>query len=127
MHISYIIENGKTAEKLCLPKHFFIALFFCFLVLKTHCQTLPLCTENQPTRDKHYPKMHHLVALLIHMYSIVMSALHSYIFRQLLKIALQVICGMLTSSMLLTLERVNASIALYSLNRNVLEKISTFF
>ena len=71
--------------------------------------------------------MHHLVALLIHMYSIVMSALHSYIFRQLLKIALQVICGMLTSSMLLTLERANASIALYSLNRNVLEKISTFF
>ena len=47
--------------------------------------------------------------------------------RQLLKIALQVIYGILTSSMLLTLERANASIALYSLNRNVLEKISTFF
>ena len=46
-------------------------------------------------------------------------------YRQLLKIALQVICGILTSSMLLSLEIANAwGIALYSLNRNVARKIS---
>ena len=41
--------------------------------------------------------------------------------RQFLKIALQVICGILASSMLLTLEIVNAwGIALYSLNASTL-------